>query len=48
MRIYFDKETRDGLVESCFYDITEPGGYLFIRHLESLDGDRVQVPWRPL
>lgn len=34
--IYFDKKTRDRLVEH-FYDITEPGGYLFIGHTESLD-----------
>jgi chemotaxis protein methyltransferase CheR len=34
--IYFDKKTRDMLVNS-FYNITEPGGYLFIGHTESLD-----------
>ena len=34
--IYFDAETRDTLV-SKFYDLTEPGGYLFIGHSESLN-----------
>jgi chemotaxis protein methyltransferase CheR len=34
--IYFDKKTRDALVNN-FYDMTEPGGYLFIGHTESLD-----------
>ena len=34
--IYFDKRTRDALVNN-FYEITEPGGYLFIGHTESLD-----------
>jgi chemotaxis protein methyltransferase CheR len=34
--IYFDNETRDSLVEK-FYDLTEPGGYLFIGHSESLN-----------
>jgi len=34
--IYFDKKTRDALVKN-FYDITEPGGYLFIGHTEALD-----------
>ena len=36
--IYFDKKTRDTLVNN-FYNITEPGGYLFIGHTESLDRD---------
>jgi chemotaxis protein methyltransferase CheR len=34
--IYFDNETRDQLVEK-FYGLTEPGGYLFIGHSESLN-----------
>ena len=33
--IYFDHETKVGLVKK-FYDIIEPGGYLFIGHSESL------------
>ena len=33
--IYFDKQTRDALVERL-YDITAPGGYLFIGHSETL------------
>jgi len=32
---YFDADTRHRLVER-FYDWTEPGGYLFIGHSESL------------
>lgn len=34
--IYFDVETRQRLVEK-FYEHTEPGGYLFIGHSESLN-----------
>ena len=34
--IYFDNQTRDTLVKK-FYDLTEPGGYLFIGHSESLN-----------
>jgi len=33
--IYFDNETKIKLVNK-FYDLTEPGGYLFIGHSESL------------
>jgi len=33
--IYFDSETKKKLVEK-FYDCTEPGGYLFIGHSESI------------
>lgn len=36
--IYFDQETRINLVNK-FYDLTEPGGYLFIGHSESLYGE---------
>ena len=34
--IYFDKVTQKALVER-FYRYTEPGGYLFIGHSETLD-----------
>lgn len=34
--IYFDSKTRDELVAK-YYDLTEPGGYLFIGHSESLN-----------
>ena len=34
--IYFDSKTRDSVVQK-FYDVTEPGGYLFIGHSESLN-----------
>ncbi len=37
--IYFDKETRDNLV-SKFHAMTEPGGYLFIGHSETLGRDQ--------
>lgn len=37
--IYFDKETRDTLV-SKFHAMTEPGGYLFIGHSETLGRDQ--------
>ena len=33
--IYFDKPTRDAIVKK-FFDVTEPGGYLFIGHSESI------------
>jgi chemotaxis protein methyltransferase CheR len=36
--IYFDKKTRNELIQR-FYDVTEPGGYLFIGHTESIDRD---------
>lgn len=34
--IYFDRETKKRLVDK-FYELTEPGGYLFIGHSESLE-----------
>ena len=34
--IYFDRQTRSNLVKR-FYQLTVPGGYLFIGHSESLD-----------
>ncbi|MCL2111521.1 MAG: protein-glutamate O-methyltransferase CheR [Clostridiales bacterium] len=37
--IYFDAETRETLV-SHFYDIMEPGGWLFVGHSESLNNIR--------
>jgi len=37
--IYFDNDTRDDIVRR-FYDITEPGGYLFIGHSESVSNSR--------
>lgn len=36
--IYFDGKTRDALVER-FYNLTEPGGYLFIGHSETINRD---------
>jgi chemotaxis protein methyltransferase CheR len=33
--IYFDNATRDAVVKR-FYEYTEPGGYLFIGHSESV------------
>ena len=33
--IYFDQETKDALVKR-FYDVTYPGGHLFIGHSEGL------------
>jgi chemotaxis protein methyltransferase CheR len=36
--IYFDKTTRDALVER-FYNALEPGGYLFIGHSETISRD---------
>ncbi len=41
--IYFDQTTRDRLVNKLF-DITKPGGYLFIGHSETLGRDK--TPWR--
>ncbi len=38
--IYFNQEAKNELIRK-FYDLTEPGGYLFIGHSESLDRDRV-------
>ena len=37
--IYFDRQTRDALVRR-FHAVTEPGGYLFIGHSETLGRDQ--------
>jgi chemotaxis protein methyltransferase CheR len=37
--IYFDNPTKEALVEK-FYDLLEPGGYLFIGHSESIDRNK--------
>ncbi|MEA4889117.1 MAG: protein-glutamate O-methyltransferase CheR [Clostridiaceae bacterium] len=42
--IYFDHETKDRLIEK-FYDMTEPGGYLFIGHSESLNRDQTKYSY---
>ncbi|ADY55495.1 MCP methyltransferase, CheR-type [Syntrophobotulus glycolicus DSM 8271] len=39
--IYFDQETKDRLAER-FYEITEPGGFLFIGHSEGLDREKTR------
>jgi chemotaxis protein methyltransferase CheR len=39
--IYFNNETKMELVNK-FYDITEPGGYLFIGHAESLNREQTK------
>jgi len=42
--IYFDNETKERLAERL-YDITEPGGFLFIGHSESLNRDRTRYKY---
>jgi len=42
--IYFDKETKLDLVNR-FYEVTEPGGYLFIGHSEFLEKDRIKYEY---
>lgn len=42
--IYFDRETKLDLVNR-FYDVTEPGGYLFIGHSEFLEKDRIKYDY---
>ncbi|MFC5471727.1 CheR family methyltransferase [Cohnella suwonensis] len=42
--IYFDNATKMELVRK-FYDIMEPGGYLFIGHSESLDRDKTRYKY---
>ena len=42
--IYFDSDTRDQVV-SKFYDMTEPGGFLFIGHSETLSHSNTQYKY---
>ena len=42
--IYFDKDTRDNLVQRL-YDITQPGGFLFIGHSEGLNRDKTRYKY---
>ena len=42
--IYFDAQTKMELVQK-FYDLTEPGGYLFIGHSESLERDKTNYKY---
>jgi chemotaxis protein methyltransferase CheR len=42
--IYFDDQTRRNLIQK-FYDITEPGGYLFIGHSESINRDETKYKY---
>lgn len=42
--IYFDNNTKSKLINK-FYDFTEPGGYLFIGHSESLNRDETNYKY---
>lgn len=42
--IYFDSETKKKLIEK-FYELTEPGGYLFIGHSESLNRNETKYKY---
>jgi chemotaxis protein methyltransferase CheR len=42
--IYFDNKTKMDLVKK-FYDLTEPGGYLFIGHSESLNRNETEYKY---
>lgn len=42
--IYFDQQTKTELVNR-FYDFTEPGGYLFIGHSESINRDQTKYKY---
>ncbi len=42
--IYFDNETKDRLVQRL-YDITEPGGFLFIGHSEGLNRETARYKY---
>lgn len=42
--IYFDNKTKWEMVNK-FYDLTEPGGYLFIGHSESLNREETKYKY---
>lgn len=42
--IYFDQPTKDALINR-FYDFTEPGGYLFIGHSESVNREATRYKY---
>jgi chemotaxis protein methyltransferase CheR len=42
--IYFDDKTKNALVNK-YYDLLEPGGYLFIGHSESLNRDETRFKY---
>jgi chemotaxis protein methyltransferase CheR len=42
--IYFDNKTKINLINK-FYELTEPGGYLFIGHSESLNRDETRYKY---
>jgi len=42
--IYFDNKTKIELVNK-FYELTEPGGYLFIGHSESLNREQTRYKY---
>jgi chemotaxis protein methyltransferase CheR len=42
--IYFDNKTKNELVDK-FYEMTEPGGYLFIGHSESLNREKTKYKY---
>lgn len=42
--IYFDDPTKNILVNK-YYDLLEPGGYLFIGHSESLNREKIRFTY---
>lgn len=42
--IYFDMPTKETLIQK-FYDCTEPGGYLFIGHAESINREKTKYKY---
>jgi chemotaxis protein methyltransferase CheR len=42
--IYFDEQARKKLIQK-FYNITEPGGYLFIGHSESISREDIKYKY---
>lgn len=44
--IYFDQETKNELIER-FYDVTKPGGYIFVGHAENITKDSRYTYVRP-